>query len=803
MITYPLTLVRAKSSSYCLSVQSPPATAKFRHRLASGLFLFCLLQASGAAGASSGSIPFLDAEFSVFHVNASSSALRQFNFVMPDIYLSEYYLGAPEMLAPCLDPTSAYVLQDIFPFALTRGTWNSASASPRFTVGCADGSTANGFASTGLDITAQMFIMQEPDLKSELQNRILPVWQSDAFVASDFSFKDVTLNYRIQGGPFAGQTVPLHGQMVYGSKTNVVSNPDAQDGWIGEMLIALNWGVDPLGNTEYFLLTAVFAVGASTSDPDCLPLQDACNTTLGTSTVKSYFTPEWNAFMAQVDDTNKMYLSGAVPELLYLYDFSGLNTLPPSATLPAGSLALSTVLAPLNQLPPGYTNVYKTINQYDAGLAFNLPARDQVPGTTKGGNACGPTSLGMMLYGYGISPVDPGSVFDNTTQLGLFAPTTVGNGFDWYRALSWLKSGRGYTFSSPSPLPGRTAVYQREVTGDNVTGSEFSTLWQSIDALLSQKQPVEIRTDLGGGTSPGGGHCILLLGRGHNAELAALYGQGTRGDYYIAADPAGHYYGNSSGTHYGACLQLAQKNVGINYGGWYAIYPKELLQQRSQDISTDVSYKYRMEALTIGSPFVSPSAAVTVHSPVAVIVTDPIGRQTGLRPDGTVVKRIPFSLYEWAANDEEEQGTSSVDPDGPKRVEIDYPMDGVYHVELTGTNSGSYELDWVVLDRNGQVANALTNSGTTAVGQQTNYTFSVQLGGSPSLQFLSIGSTLALFWPTNAAGFALQSTTNLGNVSSWTTVAGPFSQTNGVFAITNTLSGHQQFYRLKRFSAQR
>ena len=67
---------------------------------------------------------------------------------------------------------------------------------------------------------------------------------------------------------------------------------------------------------------------------------------------------------------------------------------------------------------------------------------------------------------------------------------------------------------------------------------------------------------------------------------------------------------------------------------------------------------------------------------------------------------------------------------------------------------------------------------------------------------LSIGfsdSNAILTWPTNADGFTLQSTTNLGDPSAWSVVspAAPVNL-NGQNAVTNPTSGGQMFYRLTR-----
>ncbi len=56
--------------------------------------------------------------------------------------------------------------------------------------------------------------------------------------------------------------------------------------------------------------------------------------------------------------------------------------------------------------------------------------------------------------------------------------------------------------------------------------------------------------------------------------------------------------------------------------------------------------------------------------------------------------------------------------------------------------------------------------------------------------------TVILTWPTNAAGFTLQSTTNLVSPVVWSAVAPAPVVVNGQDAVTNPVSGTQQFYRL-------
>ena len=57
---------------------------------------------------------------------------------------------------------------------------------------------------------------------------------------------------------------------------------------------------------------------------------------------------------------------------------------------------------------------------------------------------------------------------------------------------------------------------------------------------------------------------------------------------------------------------------------------------------------------------------------------------------------------------------------------------------------------------------------------------------------------VVLTWPANTAGFTLQSTTNLAPPAVWTTVSPPPAIVNGQFAVTNSISVTDMFYRLSQ-----
>src|SRR5439155_14564433 len=115
---------------------------------------------------------------------------------------------------------------------------------------------------------------------------------------------------------------------------------------------------------------------------------------------------------------------------------------------------------------------------------------------------------------------------------------------------------------------------------------------------------------------------------------------------------------------------------------------------------------------------------------------------------------------------------------------------------LGGTNSdGADPLGRLILSSN-------TLYGTASQGGSSfNGTiFSLSLGSvsAPQLRVTLSGPNLILTWPTDATGFTLQSTTNLVSPAVWTTVSPAPVVLDGQNAVTNLISGAQQFYRLSQ-----
>jgi len=86
--------------------------------------------------------------------------------------------------------------------------------------------------------------------------------------------------------------------------------------------------------------------------------------------------------------------------------------------------------------------------------------------------------------------------------------------------------------------------------------------------------------------------------------------------------------------------------------------------------------------------------------------------------------------------------------------------------------------------------------GTAKWGGGSGYGTMFSLSLSTQLTIFRLRTNVLLTWPTNAAGLALQSTTNLVSQAGWTTVSPGPVVVNGQNAVTNPAASGRKFYRL-------
>ena len=661
------------------------------------------------------------------------------------------------------------------------------------TLSCPTGSGI-GQANVSGQYQCELCIMQESSLDQALQDKVqlFEVGYIDTanYSPINFAYVPVSVVWRVQGGVGDGMNLSLQKAEIAYATAPATDNDDSDDSAVGYIFLAVDWGKDPRGNEEFLLI--FLSTEIAVSAPSC-QLTSVEAQFLGGDDALTHAQKFVNGLMNDLG-TGQAYFQGAIPDLLYLYDFSENDTTTPLNTVPADALTMGA--------PPGdsYPNFPRYVNQYDAGTAFGLPERFSVPnpdasGYTPGGNACGAVSTELMLNADQLADPGVGTVFNNTYLHTIAELGGISNASDGYvpgKATQWLM-GRATWDSGvafPNPGPAYSAFEGYADTPANITA-----LWGQIDALVIQAQPVVLRTSLSEKSSgDGGGHMILLLGEGYSDNIAQLYG--TSGDYYIVADPAGHYMGSDTlGQWYDTVDHLRVDGEGLNYGGWFAMYPVEKLKQH--DLDSRSPSGHRLSAVTIGSAFAS-QLQVEGKCPINVLVTDPFGDESGEQANGNFINNIPQTTSLPPVVDEEEQGSTSIDSNGPVSILIENPVAGTYGVSVTGTNAGAYELDWNEALASGQSVGAGAYTNNIVPGVTQVYTINALPVGPPSLHFVQQGSQLALSWTTNYTGYSLQMTTNLANAKSWAPAPDAVTVVGGIFNVNIPVSGTSGFFRLSQ-----
>jgi uncharacterized repeat protein (TIGR03803 family) len=111
---------------------------------------------------------------------------------------------------------------------------------------------------------------------------------------------------------------------------------------------------------------------------------------------------------------------------------------------------------------------------------------------------------------------------------------------------------------------------------------------------------------------------------------------------------------------------------------------------------------------------------------------------------------------------------------------------------------GAYPRDGLILSGHTLYGTALLG-GTNGNGT----VFSLSLGSvsappltAPQLTLILSGAGIILTWPANAAGYTLQSTTNLASLAVWSAVSPAPYVVDGQNIVINNIAGTQQFFRL-------
>jgi hypothetical protein len=214
---------------------------------------------------------------------------------------------------------------------------------------------------------------------------------------------------------------------------------------------------------------------------------------------------------------------------------------------------------------------------------------------------------------------------------------------------------------------------------------------------------------------------------------------------------------------------------------------------RRFEVDETLSFK----RLTVGPPA---DFCFDAHSPVELLVTDPLGRRIGFDSKaGTNVFDVAEACYLRdlpLANDEDDSAPSIGDPTGMKTLYVPSPASGSYQVAVTGTGTGAYTLNCEALVAGHAMIN-FSATGTTSTGQVSNFVASVPIFPpvvslervGTNVINLSFGSQNSLPYFAEFKDFLTQ--------SSWSNLRSVIGN-GGTATISDTnASGVARFYRIR------
>jgi hypothetical protein len=249
------------------------------------------------------------------------------------------------------------------------------------------------------------------------------------------------------------------------------------------------------------------------------------------------------------------------------------------------------------------------LNQYDVGIAESLPKRFG----KRGGNACGPTSLGQMLNAFRRSNGKDSIPIRNVFGKVMEVPDTYVDEFPMGFVAAF---GRAFLKNQ-----GYQSVYRAVGTkGDNAV-----TVRKALDSLLELGYVAITGTKFGEAAYPkkGGGHVVLTIGKTDEGK-------------YIVNDPAGNYFKYPTNTplrHYragsnGACTTYPLDSMlALEYGRWI------IAVKYSSAIDPSVLAVYvtlRVDERNVTTPF---------------ILRDGQGRRAGWDQQMNVIDEIPETEF--------------------------------------------------------------------------------------------------------------------------------------------------------------
>ena len=115
---------------------------------------------------------------------------------------------------------------------------------------------------------------------------------------------------------------------------------------------------------------------------------------------------------------------------------------------------------------------------------------------------------------------------------------------------------------------------------------------------------------------------------------------------------------------------------------------------------------------------------------------------------------------------------------------------------FSGGNDGAAPKGALTLG--GNVLYGATTTGGAGANAGAIFSYTLPVAVPVVLSIARSGTNVILTWSTNAPGYTLQSTAQLGAAASWSNVSPAQVIVNGLETVTNGISGSRGFYRLSQ-----
>jgi hypothetical protein len=130
------------------------------------------------------------------------------------------------------------------------------------------------------------------------------------------------------------------------------------------------------------------------------------------------------------------------------------------------------------------------------------------------------------------------------------------------------------------------------------------------------------------------------------------------------------------------------------------------------------------------------NVTLTLHSPAELLLTDPSGLRTGIDPTtGATFAEIPGAAYSDDSFDDPDDDTGEPARVDAKVLDFEGGAPGTYSLTVTGTGSGSYDLEITSLDPSFQKSHTAVEEMPVSPGSKQTYTFTLPIapGGTVPL----------------------------------------------------------------------